>query len=65
MEQHAVALVFGKGFDSSQFPACSILSQGWQPPALTERGGEGRYQLLRPKWALVITGQDRSVFFLL
>lgn len=49
MELCAVALVFGKGFDSSQFPAHSVLSRGWQPPAAAGRGGQGHYQILRPK----------------
>lgn len=39
-------------------------SQGWQPPAWTGRGGEDRYQLVRP---VVMAGQDSfaSVFLLL
>lgn len=39
-------------------------SQGWQPPAWTERGGEDHYQLVRP---FVMAGQDSfaSMFLLL
>lgn len=42
-------------------------SQGWQPPAWTERGGEDHYQLVRLKGAVVMAGQDSfaSVFLLL